>query len=237
MKFCNLTESKITDARMRRIIIRGLKPEYNGFITAIQGWPTQPTILELESLLTNQESLEKQMAGVTLKETEEALFSSWGRFQNNKQGKEHQDKSRQDSQGKQNPSNCEQDHDSKRTFHNCSRAGHFVRDCRDLGPKKTCYICDKPGHFARDCCAPRRNKKPAEGNAATSADNDHKKDESEEEWSVYLSTLEEQPDVFNGELETLALTVIDMELGANLAETCHSNRIDYSRDWIVDSGC
>ena len=32
-------ESKITDARKRRIIIQGLKPEYSGFITAIQGWP------------------------------------------------------------------------------------------------------------------------------------------------------------------------------------------------------
>ena len=28
-------ESKITDARKRRIIIRGLKPEYNGFVTDV----------------------------------------------------------------------------------------------------------------------------------------------------------------------------------------------------------
>ena len=46
-------ESKITDARTRRIIIRGLRPEYNGFITAIQGWPVQPSLIELESLLAN----------------------------------------------------------------------------------------------------------------------------------------------------------------------------------------
>ncbi|XP_077232242.1 uncharacterized protein LOC143867532 [Tasmannia lanceolata] len=43
-------ESRISETRMRRIIIRGLKPEYSGFITAIQGWPTQPTLVELESL-------------------------------------------------------------------------------------------------------------------------------------------------------------------------------------------
>lgn len=60
---------------MRRIIIRGLKPEYNGFITAIRGWPTQPSLVELENLLANQETLTRQMSGVSLKNEEEALFS------------------------------------------------------------------------------------------------------------------------------------------------------------------
>eukprot|EP00268_Persea_americana_P027732 TRINITY_DN27034_c0_g1_i1.p1 TRINITY_DN27034_c0_g1~~TRINITY_DN27034_c0_g1_i1.p1 ORF type:complete len:166 (+),score=37.69 TRINITY_DN27034_c0_g1_i1:368-865(+) len=46
-------ESKITDTRTGRIIIRGLRPEYNGFITAIQRWPVQPSLIELESLLAN----------------------------------------------------------------------------------------------------------------------------------------------------------------------------------------
>ncbi|KAJ4955792.1 hypothetical protein NE237_012575 [Protea cynaroides] len=48
-------ESKILEARQRWIIIRGLKQEYSSIKTIIQGWPTQPTLLELESLLTNQE--------------------------------------------------------------------------------------------------------------------------------------------------------------------------------------
>nr|CAD1832100.1 unnamed protein product [Ananas comosus var. bracteatus] len=61
---------------MKRIIIHSLKPEYNGFITAIRGWPTQPTLVKLENLLANQEALAKQMVGVSLKTEEEALFSS-----------------------------------------------------------------------------------------------------------------------------------------------------------------
>ena len=71
-------KSKITDARMRRIIIRGLKPEYNGFITVIQGWPVQPSLIELESLLANMESLAKQLAGASVKENEEVLFTVHG---------------------------------------------------------------------------------------------------------------------------------------------------------------
>ena len=60
---------------MRRIIVHGLRPKYNAFIIAIRGWPTQPTLVELENLLANQESLCKQMIGVKLKnEEEEALF-------------------------------------------------------------------------------------------------------------------------------------------------------------------
>lgn len=46
-------EEKISEQRMRRILINGLRPEYRGFITAIQDWPTQPTLLELENMLAN----------------------------------------------------------------------------------------------------------------------------------------------------------------------------------------
>ena len=52
---------------MKRIIIHGLRPEYRGFIAAIQGWPTQPSLLQLENLLADQEALAKQMAGVLVK--------------------------------------------------------------------------------------------------------------------------------------------------------------------------
>lgn len=44
---------------IRRIIIHGLKPEYMGFITAVQGWLVQPSIEDLENLLSNQETLVK----------------------------------------------------------------------------------------------------------------------------------------------------------------------------------
>ncbi|KAL4182452.1 hypothetical protein AMTRI_Chr11g150150 [Amborella trichopoda] len=68
-------KSQISETRMRRIIIRGLRPEYNGFMTAIKGWQTQPSLLELESLLENQDTLAKQMAGIFVKVEEEALFA------------------------------------------------------------------------------------------------------------------------------------------------------------------
>lgn len=49
------------------IIARGLRPEFNGFMTTIRGWAKKPSIVELESLLANQEALDKQMFRVTLK--------------------------------------------------------------------------------------------------------------------------------------------------------------------------
>ncbi|XP_050156247.1 uncharacterized protein LOC126630164 [Malus sylvestris] len=41
----------IGETRMKRIIIYGLRPEYRGFVAAIQGWPTQPSLVEFENLL------------------------------------------------------------------------------------------------------------------------------------------------------------------------------------------
>jgi hypothetical protein len=50
-------EVKVSEARMRWIIINGLRPEYSGFMAAISGWPIQPSLVELENLLANQEAL------------------------------------------------------------------------------------------------------------------------------------------------------------------------------------
>ncbi|KAI3518021.1 hypothetical protein L1887_06356 [Cichorium endivia] len=50
-------QGKIGEPRMKRIIIHGLKPEYRSFVAAIQGWPTQPSIIEFENLLSSQEAL------------------------------------------------------------------------------------------------------------------------------------------------------------------------------------
>ncbi|XP_071728349.1 uncharacterized protein [Rutidosis leptorrhynchoides] len=52
-------KEKISESRLRRYLIRGLKKEYVPFITSIQGWATQPSVEELENLLTNQEALAK----------------------------------------------------------------------------------------------------------------------------------------------------------------------------------
>ena len=48
-------------------------------MTTIRGWPTQPSLVELESLLANQEALAKQMARVTVKDEQQALFTRKGK--------------------------------------------------------------------------------------------------------------------------------------------------------------
>ncbi|XP_076928471.1 uncharacterized protein LOC143592443 [Bidens hawaiensis] len=43
-------EARIGQARMKRIIIHGLKPKFRSYVAAIQGCPTQPTLVEFENL-------------------------------------------------------------------------------------------------------------------------------------------------------------------------------------------
>lgn len=74
--------SKILECRIRRIIIHGLRPEFGGFIVAIQGWLEQPSLVNLKNLMIDQEALIKQMLGILIKKEEEkALFSYRGRNQ------------------------------------------------------------------------------------------------------------------------------------------------------------
>ena len=151
--------SKIGSGRMRRIITHGLRPEYRGFMAAVQGWPTQPSIEELENLLTSQEMLARQIAGVSLKSEEVALFTNkkrsqarsqyGGRTRGNIQFGGAQQKQQQDNQ----------------------RSKSFRRSNGE------CFNCGKKGHFARDCWS---KKKPVESNAVTMS-NRH---EAEAEWDV-----------------------------------------------------
>ncbi|RVW66748.1 hypothetical protein CK203_066377 [Vitis vinifera] len=77
-------EAPIGETRMKRIMIHGLRPEFRGFVAAIQGWQNQPSLVEFENLLAGQEALAKQMGGVSLKGEEEALYAHKGRW-NSKQ--------------------------------------------------------------------------------------------------------------------------------------------------------
>ena len=65
----------ISEARMRRIFIRGLKPEYIPFVMSIQGWGQQPSLKEFENLLSSQELLAKQLASVFVKGEENSLVA------------------------------------------------------------------------------------------------------------------------------------------------------------------
>lgn len=64
----------ISETRMKRINIHGLKLELRSFVATIQGWPIQPSLVEFENLLAAQETLAKQMGGGTDKTVEKALY-------------------------------------------------------------------------------------------------------------------------------------------------------------------
>jgi hypothetical protein len=50
---------KIDEDKIRRIILNDMRLEYGDFITIIQEWMTQPTLLELNNMLVSQEALAK----------------------------------------------------------------------------------------------------------------------------------------------------------------------------------
>ena len=54
-------EEQVSDARLRCYLIRGLRKDFMPFVSSIQGWTNQPSFIELENLLSNQDTLIKQM--------------------------------------------------------------------------------------------------------------------------------------------------------------------------------
>ncbi|KAE8720906.1 tir-nbs resistance protein [Hibiscus syriacus] len=173
----------IGEARIKRIIVHGLRPEYRGFVTAVQGWPTQPSLVEFENLLAGQEAMAKQMGGVSLKGEEEALYTSKSRdtFQwyTGIGSKKDGDKVK-NYQGKGGP--------------HSGGASKNRGNSRKFDGK--CYNCGKMGHMAKDCWT---KKKPVESNTATSSSKEY----SEDDWDTEA--------LFAKEEEELALTVTTPE--------------------------
>ncbi|KAK2997760.1 hypothetical protein RJ639_024907 [Escallonia herrerae] len=83
-------QAPIGEMRMKQIIIHGLRPKYRGFVAAVQGWQTQPSLVEFENLLAGQEALAKQMGGASLKGQEEALYANNGRWNSKQHGAEEE---------------------------------------------------------------------------------------------------------------------------------------------------
>nr|XP_043639764.1 uncharacterized protein LOC122610872 [Erigeron canadensis] len=79
-------EAKIGDARMKRIIIHGLKPEFHSYVAAVQGWQKQPSLGEFENILASQEALAKQMGDMSIvavsKNEPEALYAGRSKGRN-----------------------------------------------------------------------------------------------------------------------------------------------------------
>ncbi|KAJ0034131.1 hypothetical protein Pint_25240 [Pistacia integerrima] len=107
----------IGETRTKRIIVHGLRPEYQSFVALVQGWSTQPSLVKFENLLVGQEAMAKQMAGVSLKGEEEALYINksksnfkqhvGGRFKKDgDKGKSHQ------GEGGSHPRGASKNHDN-----------------------------------------------------------------------------------------------------------------------------
>ena len=69
-------QNKITETKVRRIIVHGLCREFNALITTTRGWAKELTLDELENILANQEALNKKTVKFLIKKEEKALFSN-----------------------------------------------------------------------------------------------------------------------------------------------------------------
>ncbi|KAL0461223.1 UNVERIFIED_CONTAM: hypothetical protein Slati_0009900 [Sesamum latifolium] len=110
------------------------KLEFRSFAAAVQGWPTNPSLVEFENLLAGQEALAKQMGGVSLKNDEETLYVNKGR-RNSKAGgfKRSDGKTRGHQSERRTPTvGGSKNHGNTKKFegrcYNCGKKGHMTRD-------------------------------------------------------------------------------------------------------------
>ncbi|KAL4182042.1 hypothetical protein AMTRI_Chr12g274040 [Amborella trichopoda] len=117
-------EDPISEARLKRRIICGLKREYTPYVTSTQGWVEQPFLVEFENILTSQESLARQIARFSISESDrDALFTS-----NNKYSHKEKDKSKGSN-----------DHDDEKSSGKGDGNRKYVK----------CYRCGKLRHIKR----------------------------------------------------------------------------------------
>lgn len=108
------------------------------FISSIQGWVKQPSIIELENLLSNQEALVKQMSEKSTSNVEDALLVKEGWKTRNAQKYSSSCSKQQNLEGERSNITC----------YRCGKVGHIKANCR---VKIVCERCGKSGHIKPNC--------------------------------------------------------------------------------------
>ena len=114
-------------------------------MAAMRGWTTQPSLVELENLLANQEALAKEMGSITLKETveEEALFIKRKKSPL-RGGEDVKEKWTRSERWCPKESNYSRGAQRRRE----DNEHDLINERRKRGE---CFNCGKKGHLVRDC--------------------------------------------------------------------------------------
>ena len=148
----------ISEFRMKRIIVRGLRPEFRSFVTTVRCRPTQPTIKKYENLLANQEVIDKQMSGASVKNDKEMLFIDEKRHR----FRQH---SVRGSKGDVDKSRGHQQEGNSQTEGAERKHGNGAQYKPKKKFEENCYNCEKKGYMAKTCWYKKKSKGD---NAATS---------------------------------------------------------------------
>lgn len=204
-------EGKIGEPRMKRIIIHGLKPEYRSFVTAVHGWPTQPSLNEFENLLASQEALAKQLGSVSMSSTskyeDRVLYVGRGK------GK-HKAGNKQKGWYKNSDKNKHQEHGDKKSNSQRQEEASGERKQQTNGkyfPYK-CHRCGRKGHMAKNCPV----KQEDEGNNATV--------EQEEGWDIEALVAQRE------EVVTFTATTQKNKLDGWIVDSGCSNHLIGNKD-------